>query len=561
MFKEIVCNLCGSNRQKIVCKSPIAYQERKEKPYLVTEQKLIPPKEIVKCLKCGLIFAPFMGEVQELVSNYKEMVDEKYLQEEAGRRITARSILQRLNKFRKYGSCLLDIGCSAGFLLDEARKMDWEVYGVEYSNWAVEYAKEKFNLEIHNTSLEGAKFPSRFFDAVIMKDTIEHLSNPKQALIEIKRILKPTGILYINTPDIESLASRLFKTRWWGINQFHLYYFSKRTLSKLLKATGFESIKYACHARAFSLKYWLERFKNYNKIICRILVVFSRIGLLNKRPLKINLRDQIEVFARKSRRLEYLGGLEKPATAISKKKMKTIVVLPAYNAFQTLRATFDDIPKDIVDDVILVDDASKDNTVEIARELGIKVYTHKKNKGYGGNQKTCYTKALEMGADIVVMLHPDYQYDPKVISDLIEPIKKGEANAVFGSRIMKGGALEGHMPRWKYNSNILLTALANVILNTYLTEYHSGFRAYSAKYLKSVNFMRNSNNFVFDTEIIVQGVIKHMIFEEVPVRTRYFDEASTIKFWPCIIYGLEILKTLLKYILHTNKIIHFKQLG
>ena len=238
---------------------------------------------------------------------------------------------------------------------------------------------------------------------------------------------------------------------------------------------------------------------------------------------------------------------------------KVIVVLPAYNAAKTLKKTYDDISKDIVDEIILVDDLSKDNTVEVAKRLGIKTFVHSKNRGYGGNQKTCYTKALEFGADIVVMIHPDYQYDPKVIPDLIEPIKRGRADAVFGSRIMKGGALEGCMPRWKYNSNILLTALANVILDVYLTEYHSGFRAYSAKYLRSVNFMKNSNNFVFDSEIIIQGVIKHMRFEEVPIHTRYFDEASSIKFWACVIYGLSILKTLFKYILHKGNIIQFKQ--
>ncbi|MFH1656068.1 MAG: glycosyltransferase family 2 protein [Candidatus Omnitrophota bacterium] len=243
-----------------------------------------------------------------------------------------------------------------------------------------------------------------------------------------------------------------------------------------------------------------------------------------------------------------------------KSKNKIVVVLPAYNAEKTLRRTYDDIPKDTVDEIILVDDASRDKTVEVAKDLKIKTFIHPKNRGYGANQKTCYVKALELGADIVIMVHPDYQYDPKIIPHLIEPIQKGQADAVFGSRIMKGGALESHMPRWKYKSNILLTALENVILDVYLTEYHSGFRAYSSKYLKSISFLKNSDNFVFDTEIIVQGVIKHMRFEEVPIRTRYFNEASSIRFWPCVLYGVGILLTLLKYILHKNNLIRFKQL-
>jgi glycosyltransferase involved in cell wall biosynthesis len=231
--------------------------------------------------------------------------------------------------------------------------------------------------------------------------------------------------------------------------------------------------------------------------------------------------------------------------------MKTIVVLPAYNAAKTLKITLDDIPRDCVDDIILVDDASKDNTVEAAKQLGLKVFVHDKNTGYGGNQKTCYTKALELGADIVVMVHPDYQYDPKVIPQLIEPIKKGEADAVFGSRMMKGGALLGGMPLWKHNANILLTALENVVLHTYLTEYHSGFRAYSAKLLKSIRYQDNSDGFLFDTEIIVQTLLKGFVIEEIPIRTRYFPQASTVGFWQGVPYGLGIIKTMLKYILHT----------
>ncbi len=241
------------------------------------------------------------------------------------------------------------------------------------------------------------------------------------------------------------------------------------------------------------------------------------------------------------------------------KKKKVIVVLPAYNAAKTLLKTFNDIPKECVDEIILVDDASSDLTVKIARDLGIKVFSHRRNKGYGANQKTCYRKALEAGADIIVMVHPDYQYDPQVIPQLIAPVKDGKADAVFGSRMMKGGALEGGMPRWKYNANILLTALENVVIGIYLSEYHSGFRAYSSGYLKSINFPANSNSFIFDTEIIVQGRLKNMVIEEVPIRTRYFDEASTIKFWPSVIYGLGILKTLFKYVLHKKGVIRFRQ--
>jgi glycosyltransferase involved in cell wall biosynthesis len=241
------------------------------------------------------------------------------------------------------------------------------------------------------------------------------------------------------------------------------------------------------------------------------------------------------------------------------KKKQVIIVLPAYNAAKTLEKTLNDIPQGIADEIILVDDASKDNTVEVAKRLGLKVFVHSQNKGYGANQKTCYKKALELEADIVVMLHPDYQYDPKIIPELIAPIEKGEADAVFGSRMMKGGALGGGMPLWKHNANILLTALENVVLSTYLTEYHSGFRAYSTKLLRRVNFERNSDNFVFDTEIIVQALLHNFKIGEIPIRTRYFDEASTIKLGGCILYGLRILKTLAKFLLYKQGLIRFKQ--
>ena len=229
---------------------------------------------------------------------------------------------------------------------------------------------------------------------------------------------------------------------------------------------------------------------------------------------------------------------------------KVIVVCPAYNAEKTLAHTIADIPEGIADEIILVDDCSQDGTVMKAKALGLKVFQHERNMGYGANQKTCYAKALEAGADIVVMLHPDYQYDPKVIPALIRPIVDGTADAVFGSRMMKGGALLGGMPLWKHNANILLTALENVIMQTYLTEYHSGFRAYSARLLKTIHFERNSNNFVFDTQIIVQSLIHGFRIEEIPIQTRYFDEASTIKFWPSVLYGLQILATMGIFLLH-----------
>ena len=229
---------------------------------------------------------------------------------------------------------------------------------------------------------------------------------------------------------------------------------------------------------------------------------------------------------------------------------KVAVVMPAYNAEETLERTYADIPKDHIDDLILVDDASRDRTVEIAHRLGLHVVVHPDNRGYGANQKTCYRTALDRGADVVVMVHPDHQYDPRVIPDLLETLRRTGSDAVFGSRMLGGRPIQGGMPKWKYLGNILLTAIENATFLIYLTEYHSGFRAYTRRYLESVDFEANSDGFVFDTEIIAQGMAKRLTIREIPIETRYFDEASQIAFGPSVRYGLEILKTMAQYKLH-----------
>jgi glycosyltransferase involved in cell wall biosynthesis len=229
---------------------------------------------------------------------------------------------------------------------------------------------------------------------------------------------------------------------------------------------------------------------------------------------------------------------------------KVIIVLPAYNAAKTLMRTLAEIPPAYRRHIILVDDASQDDTVRIAEAAGLRVYRHAHNRGYGGNQKTCYREALNAGADIVVMVHPDHQYDATVIPKLVAPIQSGEADAVFGSRMLGGRPREGGMPRWKYIANIVLTAVANIAFQRYLTEIHSGFRAYSGQYLRTVRFEENSDDFVFDTEIIAQGMACNLQFKEVPIVTRYFPEASSINFRRSVVYGLGILRVLASYAMH-----------
>ncbi|OHB17591.1 MAG: hypothetical protein A2749_00950 [Parcubacteria group bacterium RIFCSPHIGHO2_01_FULL_45_26] len=230
---------------------------------------------------------------------------------------------------------------------------------------------------------------------------------------------------------------------------------------------------------------------------------------------------------------------------------KIIVVLPAYHAVKTLSRTISAIPRDWVDDIVLVDDASGDGTAELSRSLGIKTFVHQANRGYGGNQKTCYAEALRLGADIIVMVHPDFQYDPYYIPDLIRPIAENRADAVFGSRMMiPGGARRGGMPLWKYLANISLSKLGNLVLGLHLSEYHSGFRAYARHVLEETPIELNSNNFVFDTEIIAQLKVFNFRILEMPIATRYFPEASMIGFWKSCQYGLSFMLVLASYFAH-----------
>lgn len=221
---------------------------------------------------------------------------------------------------------------------------------------------------------------------------------------------------------------------------------------------------------------------------------------------------------------------------------KLIAILPAYNAEKTLKKTYDEIPFDIVDDVVLVDDMSTDNTSELAREIGIKhVIRHEKNKGYGGNQKTCYNKALELGADIVVMLHPDYQYTPKLIHSMAYLISNDVYHVVIGSRILGKGALKGGMPKYKYVANRFLTLTQNILMGQKLSEYHTGYRMFSAEVLNAVNYNRNSDDFIFDNQMLAQICYEGYEIAEITCPTKYFEEASSINFKRSSEYGLGVL--------------------
>ena len=234
---------------------------------------------------------------------------------------------------------------------------------------------------------------------------------------------------------------------------------------------------------------------------------------------------------------------------------KIITVLPAYNASKTLIDTYKEIPFDIIDDVILVDDNSTDETIKVAKDLGIKhIIKHQINLGYGGNQKSCYNKALELGGDIIIMLHPDYQYTPKLIHSMSYLIANEVYPVVLGSRILGKGALKGGMPIYKYIANRFLTLFQNILMNQKLSEYHTGYRAYSREVLESIDFNKNSDDFIFDNQFLAQILYNNFEVAEITCPTKYFEEASSINFSRSLKYGWGVLLTSLHYFLSKNKI-------
>lgn len=241
---------------------------------------------------------------------------------------------------------------------------------------------------------------------------------------------------------------------------------------------------------------------------------------------------------------------------------KVVVVLPAYNAASTLETTYNEIPMEIVDEVVLVDDASPDNTVEVGRSLGIThIVKHEQNRGYGGNQKSCYNKAMQLGADIVIMLHPDYQYTPKLIHSMSYMIANDVYPVVLGSRILGKGALLGGMPIYKYVANRFLTLTQNILINQKLSEYHTGYRSFSREVIESIDFEANSDDFVFDNQMLSQIFMKGFEIGEVTCPTKYFEEASSINFSRSVTYGLGVLKTSFMHRLHMWGLAKFKIYG
>lgn len=547
-MEEANCPSCGSSSAAELFRSGGAHG--KPEAYLPTTDSFMEYGRVVRCADCGLVRLSPRLAWDSLSAAYQETSDQLYLEEAMGRAWSARSIIRRVERVAGTGR-LLDVGCGPGVLLSVA-KGKWECVGVEVSRPAAGEARKRFGLEVVEGTLEEARFPADSFDAVTLVDVIEHLPDPAGTLREVNRILKPGGVLFVLTPNIDAPVARLMGRWWWGFRPAHLTYFSRKTMGRMLAETGFEPLTSWYCGRTFSLGYWLSRLRGYFPWIISVLGKLASVTRLGRLPLYLNTFDSIGILSLKTRTEAHR------AKATDKRGKRVVAVLPAYNAEKTLERTLADIPKGLFDDIILVDDCSRDGTVALAKKLGLKVFVHPKNRGYGGNQKTCYREALAAGADVAVMIHPDFQYDPRLAADLVEPLLEGRADCVLGSRLLRDEALKGRMPVWKYVGNKFLTGLENLGFGTRFSEYHTGYRSYTREALEALRLDLNSDGFVFDQQIIAQMLVAGLRVSEVPIPTRYFKEASSVAFWPSVKYGLQTLGVIARYRLHRHGMLRFR---
>ena len=473
------------------------------------------------------------------------MRDDAYLSEEAGRRATARRVLGLIAPHVAAGR-LLDVGCGHGLLLDEARRLGYRVQGLELSRIAADHARDVLGLAVEEQPVERfAAEAGRRFDVIVLADVVEHLEQPAAVLDACAGLLADGGVLCVITPDPSAPLARLAGARWWGYVPAHTCLLPRRTLRELLAARGLVISTDVAFVRSFTLGYWIAGLAERGGAPGAVLGRLARTAL-GRRRVSLSLGDERVVLAHRTQ-------VVRPARTLAAERgtgPRVTVVLPAYRAQDTVAAVAREMPVGAIDRALLVDDASPDCTTEVALREGFEVLRLPANRGYGGNQKAGYVRALLDGADIVVMVHADNQYDPSLVERMVRPLEAGIADVVMGSRLLEDEAIAGGMPRWKWVGNRALTAVENVAFRRGFSEYHTGYRAFSADFLRSVAFLRNSDDFVFDQEIFAQIVAGGRHVVELPIPTRYFLEASSVSFRASVRYGLKTLWVLVRFRMH-----------
>jgi 2-polyprenyl-3-methyl-5-hydroxy-6-metoxy-1,4-benzoquinol methylase len=499
--------------------------------------------DLVECRECGTVQQPELPAGAALHDLYRDMTDEAYLGEEAGRRATGARLLDLVARFVPRGR-LLDVGCGPGLLLDEARRRGYETTGIELSRASAAHARDALGLVVHELALEDFA-DEHGFDVVVLADVIEHLDDPVDGIARCAALLAPGGVLCVVTPDPSSATARLAGRRWWGYVPAHTCLLPRRTLRELLAAAGLVVSTDVPFVRTFTARRWVEGLAERLGPLSAPLDAAAR-RLPESARLSLSLGDERVVLAHRTE-------VQRPETPLVRDRggaQSVHVVLPAYRATRTIPDVVDEMPVQEADRALLVDDASGDRTTEVALAHGFEVLRHPANRGYGAGQKTGYARALDDGADAIVMVHADNQYDPGMIGEMIAPIVEGRADMVIGSRLLEDRAIAGGMPRWKWVGNRLLTGIENRAFGVSFSEYHTGYRAFSAPLLRSIAFLRNSDEFVFDQQIFAQVIARDARVVEIPIPTRYFREASSVDFVTSARYGLLTLWVLARFRAH-----------
>jgi SAM-dependent methyltransferase len=497
--------------------------------------------DLYRCHECGTVQQPSLPHGEALREVYREMSDDDYLAEELGRRRTAARLLDLL-AHHVPGGRLLDVGSGHGLFLDEARRRGYSAEGLELSRAAARHAREVLGVPVREVPVEDPSLDPERFDAIVLADVFEHLDDPAGTLDRCAELLAPGGALIVVTPDPASRTARLAGGRWWGYLPSHLCLVPRVTLRELISAKGLVLGEDVPLVRSFSLSYWLAGLAERGGALGAPVARLARM-VPERATLSMSLGDERVLLARK---IEVRRPAE-PLVQDRRGPTKVHVVLPAYNAERTLNHVAETLPVQAADRALLVDDHSRDGTADAALAAGFEVLVHPRNRGYGGNQKTCYSRAALDGADIVVMVHADNQYDASLVARMVRPIEAGEAEVVIGSRLLEDDAISGGMPRWKWLGNRLLTWLENRAFRRDFSEYHTGYRAFSVSFLRTIPFLRNSDGFVFDQEIFAQIVATDARVVELDIPTRYFLEASSVSFWRSVEYGLRTLAVLLRF--------------
>jgi SAM-dependent methyltransferase len=495
--------------------------------------------DLLECVECGTV-QQLLPSGDELHDLYRDVDDEAYLAEETGRRATAAHLLDLIGEHVE-GGRLLDVGCGHGLLLDEARRRGYEVTGLELSRTAARHARDALGLDVREEPVE-AFVDLDGFDVVVLADVLEHLDDPVAAVDRCAGLLRPGGALCVVTPDPSSLTARLAGRRWWGYVPAHACLLPRATLRELVSARGLVIATDVPLVRSFSARRWIEGLaERLGPARAPLDAVAARVP--RRASLSLALYDERVVIAR---RID-VEHAPQPLVRDRGAAASVVLVLPAYHATRTIPSVVEEIPVEAADRALLVDDASGDATSRVALEHGLDVVRHPRNRGYGASQKTGYARALLDGADVIVMVHADDQYDPALVPEMVQPILDGRADMVIGSRLLRDRAIAGGMPRWKWLGNRLLTGIENRVFGVRLSEYHTGYRAFSAELLRSIPFLRNSDDFVFDQQIFAQVLARGARIVEVPIPTRYFGAASSVDFVTSVRYGLLTLVVLARF--------------